>query len=60
MLQMRALLNASPNLPPSVRAARDLGDEAVARALYDIGLDCPEIMELLDREDCLGAARKAS
>lgn len=59
MLQMRALLRASPNLPPSVLAVRDLGDEAVARALFELGLDCPEIKELLDRQDCT-AARDAA
>lgn len=60
MLQMRVLLRASPNLPESVIAARDLGDEAVARALFDIGLDCPEIKELLDRHDCANAEAHAA
>lgn len=51
MLQMRELLRAAPNLPPPVREAWSLGDAAVARALFDLGLDCPEIKELLDRDD---------
>ncbi len=52
MLQMRALLRVSPNLPPPVRAALDRGDDAVAKAMFDLGLDCPEIKELLDRDEC--------
>jgi len=51
-MQMRALWSSSTNLPPSVREARELGDEAVARALIDLGLDCPDVKALLDREDC--------
>ncbi|MGZ3422224.1 MAG: hypothetical protein ACXWUG_06125 [Polyangiales bacterium] len=57
---MRALLRVSPNLPPSVIAARDLGDAAVARALYELGLECPEIRELLDRQDCADAEANAA
>jgi hypothetical protein len=60
MLQMRALLRVSPNLPPSVSAVRDQGDEAVARALFELGLDCPEIRELLDRHDCANAEANAA
>lgn len=60
MLHMRALLRASPNLPPAVHAARDLGDDAVARALFDLGLECPEIKELLDREDCAGVEARSA
>jgi hypothetical protein len=53
MLQMRELLRVAPNLPPPVREAWDRGDAAVARAMIDVGLDCPEIKELLDAEfDC--------
>lgn len=52
MLQMRTLLRASPNLPPSVLSARDLDDLEFARALSEVGLECGEIKELLDRDDC--------
>ncbi len=53
MLQMRELLRAAPNLPPPVREAFTLGDEAVAHALLDLGLECLEVKELLDRpESC--------
>lgn len=52
MLQMRELLRAAPNLPLPVREAWSRGDEAVARALLEIGLECVEVKELLDRQDC--------
>jgi hypothetical protein len=51
MLQMRELLRAAPNLPPPVREAWSLGDAAVARALLELGLDCPEVKELLDSNE---------
>jgi hypothetical protein len=51
MLQMRELLRAAPNLPVPVREAFAHGDVAVARALLDLGLECPEVKELLDRDE---------
>lgn len=53
MLQMRELLRAAPNLPLPVREAftRGGGDEAIAHALLDLGLECIEVKELLDRPE---------
>jgi hypothetical protein len=51
MLQMRELLRVAPNLPPPIREAWSKGDAAVVRAMSDVGLECPEIKELLDRDE---------
>ena len=51
MLQMRELLRVAPNLPPPIREAWPKGEAEVARVMFDLGLDCPEIKELLDRDE---------